>query len=358
MLSKFAPGRVELLGNHTDYNQGVVLSAALDLGTTISGERTDNGIVTLESEGFGGVELALADGLTKSGQWSDYALGVVAVMRREGFPVDGFTAKVSSNLPVGAGLSSSAALEVATAVFLRDLFELEIDRMGIAKLCRRAENEFVGVNCGLLDHVSSVFGEAGRAVHLDCRDETVRTIAFPDEVDLLIINSGGHHELSGGEYNERREQCIEAAEGLGVSSLREATPQMLRDADLSDLARRRAAHVIGEIERVEAAVDLLGSGDVEGFGQLLSASHRSSMENFENSTPELDQLVEVALLQEGVLGSRLTGGGFGGATVSLVRSENVEAARRAILSEYKSRTGIETVAFRCRIGEGAGATGF
>ncbi len=353
MLTSFAPGRVELLGNHTDYNDGVVLSAALDLGVTVTGERSGSSAVSVASEGFGEVEVKLAGGLVKRGDWSDYAVGVMDVMRREGLPIDGVRAVYQSNLPVGAGLSSSAAIEVATAVFLRELFELELGRMDVAKLCRRAENEFVGVNCGLLDQVSSVFGEVGRAVHLDCRDESVRTISFPEGVELLVVNSGAHHELSGGEYNERREQCIAAARGMGLASLREADSAMLVTADLPDVTRRRAAHVVGEMERVEAGVKRLEARDVVGFGRLLSASHRSSMENFENSTPELDVLVEVALLQEGVLGSRLTGGGFGGATVSLVRADKVEAVRQAILLEYKARTGIETEGFRCRIGAGA-----
>ncbi len=353
MMTSFAPGRVELLGNHTDYNDGVVLSAALDLGVTVSGERSGSAEVTIASAGFGEVSVALADGLVKRGDWSDYAVGVMDVMRREGLPIDGVRAAYESNLPVGAGLSSSAAIEVATAVFLRELFGLELGRMEIAKLCRRAENEFVGVNCGLLDQVSSVFGEVGRAVYLDCRDESVRMIAFPEGVELLIVNSGAHHELSGGEYNERREQCIAAARGMEVGSLREADAAMLAAADLPDVTRRRAAHVVGEMERVEAGVRFLEAGDVAAFGRLLSASHRSSMENFENSTPELDVLVEVALLQEGVLGSRLTGAGFGGATVSLVRADRVDEVRRAILLEYKARTGIDTEAFRCRIGAGA-----
>jgi galactokinase len=181
----------------------------------------------------------------------------------------------------------------------------------------------------------------------------VRTIPFPQGVELLIVNSGAHHELTGGEYNERREQCLAAARGMGVASLRDADAAMLAAADLPDATRRRAAHVIGEMERVEAGVRALEAGDVAGFGRLLSASHRSSMENFENSTPELDVLVEVALLQEGVLGSRLTGGGFGGATVSLVRTEKVAVVRQAILLEYESRTGIKTEGFRCRLGAGA-----
>lgn len=354
MRSWFAPGRVELLGNHTDYNQGVVLSAALDLGVTVEGERGEGMRVVLESAGFGISEVNLGEHLERRGDWTDYVIGVAVMLQRGGYPIGGFRARFGSTLPVGAGLSSSAALEVATAVMLRDIFELDLGKLELAKLCREAENAFVGVNCGLLDQVSSVFGERGHAIYLDCREETVRTMAFPAGVDLLIVNSGVSHALTGGEYNERREQCEEAARLMGVASLREVGSMELSAAGLPDVTHRRAAHVIGEIERVEAAVGLLAAGDVVGLGQLLSASHRSSMTNFENSTPELDVLVEVALLQEGVLGSRLTGGGFGGATVSLVESDRIEAVTDQILEEYRERTGIETQAFRCTLGSGAG----
>ncbi len=353
MKRAFAPGRVELLGNHTDYNQGVVLSAAIDLGVTVSGEATGRDTMRIASAGFDPVEVALNGGLSRTGAWSDYAVGVVAMLLRGGHAVGGFRAEYSSTLPAGAGLSSSAAIEVATAVLVRDLFGLDLAPMDVARLCRRAENEFVGVNCGLLDQVSSVFGKRGHVLHLDCRSETVDRIPFPSGVDLLIIDSAAPHALTGGEYNERRAQCSEAAQALGVGFLREADSAMLAAGSMPELVRRRAAHIVGENERVESAVVCLRGGDVEGFGRLLSASHRSSIGNFENSTPELDLLVEIALRQSGILGSRLTGGGFGGATVSVVLSEHVDSASHAILEEYFRQTGVRTRAYLCQIGDGA-----
>jgi galactokinase len=354
MTSAFAPGRIELLGNHTDYNEGVVLSAAIDLGVTVRGERTEDGGISISSEGFAPVEIPAGVELKPTGEWSDYALGVAAILRGNGVEIGGFRAEYSSTLPVGAGLSSSAAMEVGTAVFLQKLFGFPLDPLGIAKLGRRAENEFVGVGCGLLDQVSSVFGQEQHAIYLDCRAETVERIPFPKGVDLLVVQSGVAHALNGGEYDERRAQCFEAARLLGVPALRDATSAQLAAAtNLPDLVRRRAAHVIGENERVTAALGHLRTGDVEAFGRLLAASHESSRHNFENSTDELDTLVEIALRQPGVHGARLTGGGFGGAIVAVVDTSALEAVKASILEEYRERTGIDTKATRCHIGNGA-----
>jgi galactokinase len=353
MTSAFAPGRIELLGNHTDYNEGVVLSAAIDLGVTVRGERTEDGRIAISSEGFAPVEIPAGVALKPTGGWSDYALGVAAILRGNGVEIGGFRAEYSSTLPVGAGLSSSAAMEVGTAVFLQKLFGFSLDPLGIAKLGRRAENEFVGVGCGLLDQVSSVFGQEQHAIYLDCRAETVERIPFPAGVDLLVVQSGVAHALNGGEYDERRAQCFEAARLLGVPALRDATSAQLAAANLPDLVRRRAAHVIGENERVTEALGYLRAGDVESFGRLLAASHESSRQNFENSTPELDTLVEIALRQKGVHGARLTGGGFGGAIVAVVDTSALESVKAAILAEYRERTGIDTKATRCHIGNGA-----
>ncbi len=353
MISAFAPGRIELLGNHTDYNDGVVLSAAIDLGVTIRGERSKNGEISLTSEGFEPVKMTGGEVLQRTGSWTDYPLGIVATLRDEGVEVGGFHAEFSSTLPVGTGLSSSAAMEVATAVFLRDLFGLNMNALEIAKLGRRAENEFVGVGCGLLDQVSSVFGRRQHAIYLDCRAESVERIPFPSGVDLLVVQSGVAHALTGGEYDERRARCFEAAKSLGVPALRDVTTAQVEAGDLPDLVRRRALHVTGENERVFAAVDLLRAGEIAGFGKLMAASHESSRLNFENSTPELDLLVEIAMTRPGVHGARLTGGGFGGAIVAAVDSEKLEPVEDAILTAYFERSGVATRATRCHIGDGA-----
>jgi galactokinase len=352
-VSSFAPGRVELLGNHTDYNGGVVLSAALDLGISATGRRRDDGKIVLSSQGIDGQVTADIDSLTASGSWADYPLGVTKMLKEAGYPVGGFEAEFTSTLPLGAGLSSSAAIEVCTAVLLMRLFDFSLDRLDLAKLCRKAENEFVGVSCGLLDQVSSIFGKKEQAIFLDCRAETVENVAFPKGVALLVVNSGVKHALTGGEYNERRDQCFEAARILGVPALRDTTSTKLADAAMPDLVKRRASHIVGENERVFEALTDLRKGSAIEFGRLMSASHQSSIHNFENSTPELDALVEIALAQQGVLGARLTGGGFGGAIVALVEQDRIGAIGSAIEAEYKSRTGHDGTAIPCQIGDGA-----
>lgn len=350
----FAPGRVEILGNHTDYNAGVVLSAALQLGITVKGRRLAGGEVRLSSSGIGGEKtFSRADGFKRSGGWTDYPMGVAEMLARAGAEAGGFEARYESTLPSGAGLSSSAALEVATAVLLARLYPFSISRIELARLCRRAENECVGVNCGLLDQASSVFGRKDRLVYLDCRSESVETIPLPEGLGLLIINSGVKHALTGGEYNERRAQCFEAARCMGAAALRDVSSEQLEVAEMPGLAKRRARHVVGENERVFEAVDALEGGRASDLGALMTASHRSSMENFENSTAELDILVELATAQEGCLGARLTGGGFGGAIVALVDSGAADAVSGKVLQLYRQRTGIEAEAYLCAAGDGA-----
>lgn len=359
MQTAYAPGRVELLGNHTDYNEGVVLSAAIDRGITLTGEKTGSSRVVLGDEkGHLHYETdAQCLAPSKEQDWSNYLVGVLDVFQKNGLPVSGFQAEISSNLPQGAGLSSSAALEVSTAMLLQKLYGLNLDRLTIAKMCRRAENEFVGVNCGLLDQVSSAFGKAAHAIFLDCRAETVETIPFPKGVELLITQCGVPHRLTGGEYNERRAQCFDAAERLGAKALRDVSSAQLEaaKASLPDLSYRRAAHVVGENERVLQGIEFLRGGDVKAFGALMFASHESSRLNFENSAPELDVLVDIAKTLPGVLGSRLTGGGFGGATVTLLEREHAEAIKEALVSQYKARTGNTAIAHLCEIADGARA---
>lgn len=357
MQTSFAPGRVELLGNHTDYNEGYVLSAAIDRGVTMSGEATGSSRIALRDTVFGLSFEADAQTLAPNSahEWTNYLLGVLHVLRNAGLPVSGFSADIASTLPLGAGLSSSAALEVATATLLCKIFGFSLDRMEMAKLCRRAENEFVGVNCGLLDQASSVFGKAGHAIFLDCKKETVENKPFPAGVELLITQCGVPHRLTGGEYNERREQCFDAAARLGAKALRDVTGVQLEAAKekLPVLSYKRAAHIVGENERVLAGTEFLDRGDVAAFGSLMFASHESSRVNFENSTPELDLLVDIARGLPGVLGARLTGGGFGGATVTLLESDKAQAVSEAILVNYHKQTGFTAKTLVCEIGNGA-----
>jgi galactokinase len=351
--TSFAPGRVELLGNHTDYNGGVVLSAAINLGISARGRQRRDTKIVLTSEGIPGVVTADMDKLRANDSWGDYPLGVAKIIKDAGHPAAGFEADFSSNLPLGAGLSSSAAIEVCMAVLLMRLFDFQVPPLDLARLCRKAENEFVGVSCGMLDQVSSIFGRKEHAIFLDCRAETVENVPFPPDVGLLIVHSGVKHALSGGEYNERRAQCFEAARILGVPALRDATSEQLATTNMPAIVKRRAAHIIGENERVFQALEHLKRCDTAAFGKLMCASHDSSIENFENSTPELDALVDITSGQDGVYGARLTGGGFGGAIVALVATSSIEKIAEAVEANYHEKTGHNGKAYRCLIGDGA-----
>jgi galactokinase len=352
----YAPGRVELLGNHTDYNEGVVLGAAIDRGLTVTGARRGDDLIVIHSALKGRFEIPTEELRPQQEQsWANYALGVAHELNSLGVAIKGFSADVDGNLPAGCGLSSSAAFEVATALFLLELFEREAPALEIAKLCQRAEHEFAGVQSGLLDQVVSIFGEANHAVFFDARTEEVRTIPFPSGLALIIANSGRGRELASGSYNARRKETRAAADALGVRALRDISSAELFKSDLSPLLKRRAAHVVGENERVWRALDLLRDGDGAGFGALLNESHESSRTNFENSTAELDLMVEIARKLPGVLGARLTGGGFGGAALILCKRDNAaDIAEELSLqysrgSDFKSQTFVSEVAGGARI---------
>jgi galactokinase len=337
----FAPGRVEILGNHTDYNLGLVLSAAIHLGVTIESEQLSEPMLEITSrtnDRTVRTELARLHRLTDD-TWANYPVGVVKILLDAGFKLGGMKLQISSDLPLGAGLSSSAALEVATAMAGKTLYGLDIELMQLARLCQRAENDFVGVRSGLLDQASSIFGRAHHLILLDFREITADLVTLPSNVSLLLLNSGVPHELTGGEYNERQSQCFEAAALLGIPSLRDASTELVRNADLPDIVRRRALHITEENERVLRGRDALRAGDIDVFGELMFASHESSRINFENSTSHLDALVDLARQTPGVYGSRLTGGGFGGSTVSIIDSSRASEITQSITSAYNRLTG-------------------
>jgi galactokinase len=356
-----APGRVELLGNHTDYNEGVVLGAAIDRGIDVTGRRCDEEVIRIRSEQFGEIEIPLSElAPVDHNRWANYALGVTRELIELRVLIAGFEAEVSGDLPVGAGLSSSAAFELATALFLLKLFSSSspststISRLDIAKACQRAEHRYVGVQSGLLDQVISLFGRADHAVFFDARSEEIRTVPFPPGLALVIAESGKKRELTAGQYNLRREQTQAAARALGVPALRDLTcAELARRRDLTELLRRRAAHIIGENERVWRAIHLLEIGDGRGFGELMNQSHESSRANFENSTPELDLLVSIAQGLPGALGARLTGAGFGGATVTLCEGGRAQQIASDLSQRYAAASGITPRVFICRIAEGA-----
>jgi galactokinase len=332
-----------------------VLSAAIHLGVTVRARKESSSRITISSV-TNGHRVELNNESIEplhSDTWANYPLGVIEILRQAGFKFNGTTIDIDSNLPLGAGLSSSAALEVATALALRELYRLPLDSMQIAKLCQRAENEFVGVQCGLLDQASSVFGQAGKAILLDFRLVTAEPVPLPSEAAILLLASGIPHALTGGEYNERREQCARAAALLGVAALRETTTATIQAAKMDPVVKRRALHITGENERVSRGTEALRHNDLQTFGRLMSESHRSSRDNFENSTPALDCLVEIAEQTPGVYGSRLTGGGFGGSTVSLVSRERADQISESIVEQYLQRTGIRSTSMLTFASKGA-----
>jgi galactokinase len=339
-ITTYAPGRAELLGNHTDYNEGYVLALAVDRGTTITGRARGDQNIHIHSRELGKTETLALDQLASErvSPWSRYTLGVVDQFRRTDLPVEGFDAEISGNLPLGAGLSSSASLENATVLFLVKLFGAKLEPLQMARLAQKAEHDFVGVRCGLLDQISSLMSKARHATFIDCRTMAVDHVPLDGKVSVILANSNVKHALVGGEYNERRSDCEAAAHALGVSFLRDATTEMLkaRKSELADRIYRRALHITGENERVLEGCAALREGKIARFGELMFASHESSMMNFENSCPELDRLVEAARKTPGVYGARLSGGGFGGATINLVeagREEEVVKALTAALPE-------------------------
>ena len=341
-IATYAPGRAELLGNHTDYNEGYVLALAVDRGTTLTGRCRDDRVVQLRSRELDRTESIPLDELAaeKVADWSRYTLGVVDQFRRHALPVAGFEAEISGNLPLGAGLSSSASLENATGLFLLKAFGGKVAPLEIARLSQMAEHEFVGVRCGLLDQIASLMSRAGHATFIDCRSYQIEHTPLAENVSVIIANSGVKHALVEGEYNTRRTDCEAAARALGVPALRDVDRARLETekGKLDDRIYRRALHVVGENERVLAGVEALRRGDIAAFGQLMFESHESSRFNFENSCPELDQLVAAARGTPGVFGARLSGGGFGGATINLVekgREEQVVGALTAALPQVR-----------------------
>ena len=331
-----------------------MLGAAINRGINVAGNRREDRIIQICSNDFGKVEIPVSElrPLTED-RWANYVLGVVRELIDLGVPVTGFHTEITGDVPVGAGLSSSAAFEIATALFLLKLFPRELAQLEIAKACQRAEHRYVGVQAGLLDQVIALFGRANHAVFFDCRTEEILTVPFPPGLALVVAESGKKRALASGEYNLRREETHAAARALGVSALRDITSaDLARRSDLPDLVRRRAAHVVGENERVWRAVKLLEAGDGIGLGKLMNESHESSRQNFENSTPELDLLVSIAQKLPGVLGARLTGAGFGGATVSLCERDRAQEIAVEISERYAAQSGIMPRVFVCGIAEG------
>ncbi len=353
-----APGRVEIMGNHTDYNGGFVLPAALDKATAVVGSAVSGNAITLCAVDFGREAVFSARRLTHDpkNSWASYALGVVQQLQRGGVPITGFRAAIHSDVPGGAGLSSSAALEVATALFLRELFPYERDPMEIARLSQRAENEFVGVQCGILDQFSSVFGRQDSLLFLDCLTLEHGTVEMGRrDIALVVCDSNVKHALTGGDYNTRRAECMAAAAHFGRSLLREVPWDefLAREHELPPDQRKRARHVLTEDQRVLEMRNAVQAGDTASMGVLLAQGHASCRDLFENSTPEIDFLVATAATLPGCIGAKLTGGGWGGCTINLVEEGAVEEFSRELAARYKRSLGRDAHVYPCHASQGA-----
>ncbi|MEW9527737.1 galactokinase [Microbispora sp. NPDC049125] len=333
-----APGRVNLIGEHTDYNDGFVLPFAVPWGVTAAVAPREDGTIRLASLQAPD-DTQVVEDLDEARGWARYAVGVVWAMRDRGLPVRGADIVLDGDVPKGAGLSSSAALEISVALALNDLYDLGLERMELAKIGQRAENDFVGMPCGIMDQAASASGKEGHAFFLDCRSLASRTIPFDlasHGLQILIINTGVHHELADGQYAKRRQECESAARHLGVPSLRDVTDLAAALKKLSGAERDRTQHIVTENHRVEAVVGLLRAGAVTEIGAVLNASHLSMRDQFQISCDELDVAVESAI-KGGARGARMTGGGFGGSAIALVADDRVERVKAKALEAYEER---------------------
>ena len=330
-----APGRANLIGEHTDYNGGLVLPVALDMRTHVGGRFVSEPVLRLRSlEEAGDVVVDLDTGAGPEAAWGSYATGVVRAALDEGYGMRGFEGLVASDMPIGAGLSSSAALEVAIAQAV--LAEHPGD-LALARMCRRAENVYCGTQSGIMDQLTATAAVADHALLIDCLDETFDTVPIPNDLTVLVVDSAVRRTLAGSGYNDRRAECERAAAALGVESLRRAR---LADIEkLGDTERRRAHHVVTENQRVLEAVAALRGRDADALAGLFAESHRSLAEDFEVSVPEIDLLVDLAAKTHGVVAARMTGGGFGGCIVCLAESGGARRAGVRIATQYGNATG-------------------
>lgn len=357
-----APGRVNLIGEHTDYNDGFAMPAAIDLYTSIAiAPRNDATLRVFSANLNESAEIDLnAKNPQAKHRWSDYIHGVALMLQNAGVSVSGADIAILSKVPSGSGLSSSAALEVSVAAALLTNAKYSLTKLEIAKLCQQAENEFVGARVGIMDQFAACFGRAGHALLLDCRALTGTPVPLPPELSLVICNTMVKHEHSGGEYNARRAQCEEGVQLLKrwyphISALRDVSLSQLlqHEKDLPPLIFRRCKHVISENDRVIDFVDAMRQNDFTAAGKLMAESHTSLRDDFDVSCRELDVMVELAQQSEGIIGARMTGGGFGGCTINLVKREHVGEFGAAVAAGYKSVTGIAPDIIVCAAGEGA-----
>ena len=357
-----APGRVNLIGEHTDYNDGFVLPAAIDFYSYAAiGERVDRTLSVYSEQFYETIEFTpeqLAGPPRK--HWSDYVRGVTAVLQQEGYPLKGANLVIDGQVPIGAGLSSSAAIEVATTYALCSLGTITIPLLEVARLCQRAENTYTGARCGIMDQFVSCFGRQDHALMLDCRSLEATYLQLPPNVRLVICNTMVRHELATGEYNERRASCERVVETIAkfrpeVRALRDLTLEDLEhyQNQISSVDFRRCRHVITENDRVKDAKAALESADLARFGELMYLSHESLDRDYEVTCRELNIMVKLAREFEGVHGARMTGGGFGGCTITLVESKVVPEFQATVAREYETLTGLSPQIFACAAAAGA-----
>lgn len=360
-----APGRVNLIGGHTDYNDGVVLPTAIDHRTVVAARPRDDDVIRVHSLDFDQTVTFELDSITSldDPEWVNYVQGVAKRLRDRGHDVHGADVVINGDVPIGSGLSSSAALEVAVAEGLTASNDLQLDGDELVTVCWEAETQFVGVGCGIMDQYTAVFGEADSVLFLDCKTQDHEVISFPsEEASIVATDTNVQHELVDSAYNDRVASCQDGVDYLDdaldedVRSLSDVSVEAFEAhaSALPDTVRKRVHHVVYENERVREAADAHRRGDLERVGELLNESHESLRDYYEVSAPELDAVVAIGDDQTGVLGSRMTGAGFGGCVISLVRPDDVSAVTDAIREGYRERTGIEPDIFTCNPDSGVG----
>lgn len=340
-----APGRVNLIGEHTDYNEGFVLPMALEHSVWIALRPRADGLVRLYSVEFQEwITFSIAR-LERERGWGEYVKGVAWALQEAGYALQGWEGVLQSQVPIGAGLSSSAALEIASARAFAAASSLEWEGKPMALLCQKAENEWVGVQCGIMDQMASALSQRGHALFLDCRSLETRNVPFPSQVTVVVMDTATRRDLANSAYNERRRECEAAAQRLEVPSLRDLSLRELAQraaaVHLDEVLHRRARHVIAENERVLAAVRALEEGDIRALGILLNESHRSLDQDFEVTNQALNEIVASARAHPACYGARMTGAGFGGCAIALVNRDEVDDFLRSVAHEYQHRLGLQ-----------------
>ncbi|MCO7252849.1 galactokinase [Dickeya oryzae] len=360
-LTVQAPGRVNLIGEHTDYNDGFVLPCAINYSTTISAAPRDDRQIRVIAVDYDNQQDSFSLDAPidhhPQWQWANYVRGVIKHLKTRSDAFGGADLVISGNVPQGAGLSSSASLEVAVGKAIQVLYQLPLDNVALALNGQEAENQFVGCNCGIMDQMISAQGQRNHALLIDCRSLETRAVSMPDNVAVMIINSNVKRGLVDSEYNTRRQQCEAAARYFQVKALRDVSEAdfAAKAAGLDTVVARRARHIITENARTLAAADALTRGDLRQMGELMAASHASMRDDFEITVPPIDTLVEIVKAVIGDEGGvRMTGGGFGGCIVALIPQQQVTAVQNAVMREYPAKTGLQPTCYVCQASSGAG----